>query len=112
MLQPRNPDHEELVQVVGEDGKELGPFQQRYALGVFSQIEDPAVERQPGQLSVQETIRGQLHLGWRRDQIFYHGRDLDCFHFFLLSCSVISTAGSTLRVHHITARYSESIVQI
>jgi len=58
-LEPGHPDHEELVQVGGEDGQELGPLEQRLA-GVLGQGEHPCVEVQPGQLPVQVTVVRQV----------------------------------------------------
>src|SRR5581483_4024796 len=50
--QARHPDHEELVEVAGEDGQEFDPLQQR-KLGVFGQGQDAPVEVEPGQLTVE-----------------------------------------------------------
>ena len=50
--QARHPDHEELVEVAGEDGEELHPLQQRQ-LAVRGQGQHPTVEVEPGQLPVQ-----------------------------------------------------------
>ncbi len=57
-LQARDADHEELVEVAGEDGEEVGPLQQRQ-VGVFGQFEHPGVERQPAQFTVEVALRGQ-----------------------------------------------------
>ncbi len=70
-LQTGDADHEELVQVVGEDRQELGPLQQRHPLGVLGQLEHPVVERQPGELAVGEAVLGQplaLDLSGVRDR--------------------------------------------
>jgi hypothetical protein len=53
-LEPGHAHHEELVQVGAEDGEELHPLQQRDA-GILGLLEHPAVELEPGQLSVDET---------------------------------------------------------
>ena len=54
-LQAGHPDHEELVEVGGEDRQELGPLQQGQGR-VLGQLEHPLVERQPGQLAVGEAV--------------------------------------------------------
>jgi hypothetical protein len=51
-LEAGHPDHEELVQVVREDGAELGPLEQGRVL-VLGEVEHPAVELQPGGLAVE-----------------------------------------------------------
>src|SRR5580765_2905492 len=50
-LEPGDADHEELVQVRAEDGKELDALEQRDRR-VLGLLEDPAVELEPGQLPV------------------------------------------------------------
>ena len=51
-LEPGDADLKELVQVAAENGQELEPLQQRRA-GVERLVQHPAVELQPGELSVQ-----------------------------------------------------------
>ena len=51
VVQGAHPDHEELVQVAGEDGGELQPLHQGDAL-VLGLLQHPLVEAQPGQLPV------------------------------------------------------------
>ena len=58
-LQPGHPDHEELVQVGGEDGQEADPLQQ-VQVGVLGQFQDPGVEREPAQFPVQEPVRADV----------------------------------------------------
>jgi hypothetical protein len=58
-LEAGHPDHEELVEVAGEDGQEPRAFEQRELL-VLGQLEHPLVEPQPGQLAVQEPVRELL----------------------------------------------------
>ena len=58
VVQPRDPDHEELVQVGEVDGQELEPLEQRPAR-VARLVEHPLVEGQPGHLAV-EVERGLL----------------------------------------------------
>ena len=53
VLEPGDAHHEELVEVLAEDGEELGPLEQRH-LGILGQREDPRVEVEPRQLAVQE----------------------------------------------------------
>ena len=67
-FQPGDPDHVELVEVGGEDGQELGPFQQRHPVGIVGQIENSLVEGQPGQLAVQKSIRRQLRMAGGGEQ--------------------------------------------
>ena len=56
--QPRDPDHEELVEVGGEDGQEPDPLQQRDG-GVLGQLEHPLVEPEPALLAVQVPLIGK-----------------------------------------------------
>ncbi len=58
-LQPGDPDHVELVEVGGEDRQELRPLQQRLA-GVLGQRQHAGVEVEPGQLTVEVAVVGQL----------------------------------------------------
>jgi hypothetical protein len=51
IVQPGNPDHEELVQVGRVDREELHPLEQRDGL-VLGQLQHPLVEVEPGQLAV------------------------------------------------------------
>ena len=51
VVEAAHPDHEELVQVAGEDGHELQPLQQRHRF-VGGLFQHPLVEPQPGQLPV------------------------------------------------------------
>jgi hypothetical protein len=57
-LQTGHPDHEELVEVAGEDRGEPDPLEQRHVL-VLGELEDPLVEPEPGQLPVEEPVRRQ-----------------------------------------------------
>jgi hypothetical protein len=52
------PDHEELVQVAGEDREEVGPLQER-GVRVLGEFEDPLVEREPAAFAVEEAALGQ-----------------------------------------------------
>ncbi len=65
-LEPGHTDHEELVEVGGEDGQESRALQQRHRL-VGRQLQDPLVELQPRDLAVEEPVCGQtavvLHPG-------------------------------------------------
>jgi len=58
LLEPRHADHEELIQVGGEDGQELGPLDQRDAVPVPGEIQDAVVELKPGDLAIQVAVRG------------------------------------------------------
>ena len=57
-LEAGHADHEELVEVAGEDGQIAGAFQQRLRL-VGGQLQDALVELQPGDLTVEEAVLGQ-----------------------------------------------------
>ena len=57
-LEAGHPDHEELVEVGREDRQEPHPLQQR-DVRVLGQLEHPLVERQPGELAVEEPVVGQ-----------------------------------------------------
>ncbi|MNJ39056.1 hypothetical protein D3C77_339190 [compost metagenome] len=62
-LQAGHAGHEELVQIVGRDGQEAHPLQQRVAF-VGRLFQHPAVEGQPRQLAVDEALgRGHQRLG-------------------------------------------------
>src|SRR3954451_23512604 len=54
VLQARYPDVEELVEVAGEDGAELGPLQQ-WRGWVLGQRQHAGVEVEPRQLAVDES---------------------------------------------------------
>ena len=54
VLQPGDPDLEELVEVLAEDGQELGPLEQRDAGRRSARASTRVVEVEPGQLAVQE----------------------------------------------------------
>ena len=56
VLQAGHPDLEELVEVLAEDGQELGPLEQRHRR-VLGQGQDPGVEVEPRQLAVEEPLR-------------------------------------------------------
>jgi hypothetical protein len=53
LLEAGHPHLEELIEVLAEDGEELGPLEQRHVAAV-GQREHPGVEVEPGQLPVQE----------------------------------------------------------
>ena len=62
-LQPRHAGHEELIQIVGRDGQEANPLQQRMAL-VGGFLQHAPVEGQPRQLAVDKAVgRGHQRLG-------------------------------------------------
>ena len=52
LLQAGDADLEELVEVLAEDGQELGPLEQRHLL-VLGEREHPLVEVEPGELAVE-----------------------------------------------------------
>src|SRR5918998_350793 len=56
LLEPRHPDHEELVEVGLRDGDEAHPLQQRVAL-VAGLLQHPVVEPEPGELAVDVQLR-------------------------------------------------------
>jgi hypothetical protein len=78
-LEPGDPDHEELVEVRGEDCEEADPFEQRL-VRVLGKLEDSLVEREPADLAVEEAVLGQryafgdLVLGLRQVRVV--GRDV------------------------------------
>jgi hypothetical protein len=49
-------DHEELIKVIGGNRQEPDPFQHRVA-GINRLFEHPAIEMQPGQLTIDEALR-------------------------------------------------------
>ena len=63
--QPGDPDHEELVQVRGEDGEEPHPLEQG-RLVVFRELEDALVEQDPALLAVQVAVGGEVGAGLGR----------------------------------------------
>ena len=63
-LETGHPDHEELVEVAGEDRREPDPLEQRQ-LRVLGELEHPLVEPQPGQLPVEEPVLELLDRGER-----------------------------------------------
>ena len=65
LLEARDADLEVLVEVLGEDGEELGPLEQRL-LRVLREREHPRVEVEPRELSVQEPQRIPRRIGLNR----------------------------------------------
>ena len=66
VVQTGHTDHEELVEVGGDDRAELRPLEQRHAL-VLRQFEHAGVELQPGELAVEvEVGGGEVDLGGDR----------------------------------------------
>ena len=59
--QPRDPDHEELIEVGGVDRAELDPLEKRDR-GLLGQLQHPLVEVEPGELPV-EVERRVLEVG-------------------------------------------------
>ena len=51
LLEARHTDHEELVEVRGDDGEELEPFEERH-VPVACLLENPLIKLQPGELAV------------------------------------------------------------
>ena len=64
-LEAGDANHEELVEVRGEDGEELGPLERQGRL-VLGQLEHPGVEVQPGELAVEESLGRQVGVENRR----------------------------------------------
>ena len=60
-LEAGDADHEELVEVAGEDREEVRPLEHRKRL-VFGELEDPVVEGQPAQLAVEVAVVGELRV--------------------------------------------------
>ena len=58
-LETGDADHEELVEVAGEDREEPGPLEQRHVF-VHGQLQDALVELQPGDLPLEEPVGRQL----------------------------------------------------
>ena len=58
-------NHEELIEVIGEDRCEVGALQQRLIL-VLGKLQDSLVELQPAQFTVEETIGRQRCLAFQR----------------------------------------------
>ena len=57
-LEAGDADHEEFIEVGGEDRGEIAAFQQRLVF-VLGEFEDSLVELQPAEFSVEIAIRGQ-----------------------------------------------------
>jgi len=62
-LQSCDPDHEEFIEIVGEDGDELDPFDERVDRGTGFR-KDPPVEFEPGEFAVDEE-RGRIRPAFR-----------------------------------------------
>ena len=60
-LEPRDPHHEELVEIAREDREEPSALEQRQAL-VLGQLEHPRVEPKPRHLAVEEPVVGKVGL--------------------------------------------------
>ena len=59
-LDAGDPDHEELVKVIGRNRQKPDPLERGMA-GIDRFLEHPAVEMQPGQLAVDEALRARPH---------------------------------------------------
>ena len=70
-IRPADPDHEELVQVAGEDGHEPDPLQQRHVL-VLGQFQHPLVEPEPASLTLDVPVGRQI-VGWTSPRAFRRG---------------------------------------
>ena len=55
-LQAGNAHHEEFVEIVGRNRQEAHPLEQRVVF-VAGLVQHPAVEVQPGQFAIDETLR-------------------------------------------------------
>ncbi len=60
-LQARDPHHEELVEVAGEDRQEVRPLEHRKRR-ILGELEHALVERQPAELAIQVAILGKLRV--------------------------------------------------
>src|SRR6478672_7244130 len=60
-LEPGDPDHEVLVEVVGEDREEAGALEERHGR-VHRELEHPLVELQPRELALEVAVSGELVL--------------------------------------------------
>ncbi len=72
--QSSDPDHEELVEIIGEDGEKPDPFEQ-WDGGVLGELEHPLVELQPALLTIKEAVVGQF--GLLHFDLLGHGSDGD-----------------------------------
>ena len=54
-LEARDAHHEELIEIVGDDGEIAGALEQ-WDVFIFRELEDAVVEREPGQLAIEETV--------------------------------------------------------
>ena len=63
-LEAGDADHEELVEVRGEDREEADPLQQ-VQVRVLGELEHAGVEVQPAQFPVQEPVVGEIAVGHR-----------------------------------------------
>ena len=62
VLQARDANLEELIEIAREDRQEFGAFQQR-EFWVLAEFENPLVEGEPGQFSIEEAVIGKIGLG-------------------------------------------------
>ena len=65
LLQHRDANHEELVEVGADDGEKLDAFEERVA-AIARLVEHPLVERQPAELAVEIERQGSRAAGRRR----------------------------------------------
>jgi len=63
-LEAGDPHHEEFIEVVGRDRKEPDLLEQRM-LRIFGLFQHAAIEMQPGQLAVDESLRAGSQVGTR-----------------------------------------------
>ena len=75
-LEAGHANHEELVEVAGEDGEELGPLERGQGV-VLGELEHALIEIEPGELAVQETVgREVAALHWKRGRLSLSGGSL------------------------------------
>jgi hypothetical protein len=64
-LEAGHPDHEEFIEVVGRNGQEAHPLEQRMR-AIVRFLEHPAIEMEPGQFPIDEPIRARRQLAGAR----------------------------------------------
>ena len=92
-LDAGDPDHEELVKVIGGNRQEPDPFERGMA-GIDRFLEHPAIEMQPGQLAVDEAFGARSHrrAGLDLHFFFFNYNGLCGFHQDLIQLRANSKA--------------------
>ena len=102
-LEAGDPDHEEFVEVVGRDRQEPDLLEQRM-LGILGLLQHAAIEVQPGQFPVDESLRagGQVGPGFggsRRSRFRGAAAQISSFRTAACARSAMSVHDNYVTIH-------------